>query len=125
MVTPENCAAENQLQLLQQTVNTGVRKRFNVIAKESLLASVSGQLRFCSLLVNTRICYARDDLKESAAATGDEKSKQGENSLAAVEKPAHLVVCEHVVRCTADNQNNVTLLLYRHKHWTLVKYQPH
>ena len=41
IVSPENCVADNQLQLLQQTVNSGVRKRFTIIAKEPLLASVS------------------------------------------------------------------------------------
>ena len=38
-------------------------------------------------------------MKESAAASGGKKSKQAKNAPAA-EKPAHLVVCEHVVRRT-------------------------
>ena len=47
----------------------------------------------------TIFSQARDDLKESAASSGGKKSKQAKNAPAA-EKPAHLVVCEHTVRCT-------------------------
>ena len=47
----------------------------------------------------TMFSQARDDLKESAASSGGKKSKQAKNAPAA-EKPAHLVVCEHTVRCT-------------------------
>ena len=52
IVNPENCAADAQLQLLQQTVSSGVRKRFTVIAKEPLLASVSVS-HFALLYMNT------------------------------------------------------------------------
>ena len=44
VVNGENCTAEDQLQLLQQTVGTGVRKRFSVITKEPLLSSVGGHV---------------------------------------------------------------------------------
>ena len=53
IVNPENCAADAQLQLLQQTVSSGVRKRFTVIAKEPLLASVSNVSHFALLYMNT------------------------------------------------------------------------
>ena len=41
VVNPENCTADQQLRLLLHTASTGVRKKFTVISKEPLLASVS------------------------------------------------------------------------------------
>ena len=41
VVNPENCTADQQLRLLLHTASTGVRKKFTVISKELLLASVS------------------------------------------------------------------------------------
>jgi len=49
VVNPENCTADQQLRLLLHTVSTGVRKKFTVISKEPLLASVS-IIQFCSYL---------------------------------------------------------------------------